>query len=71
MSLELMISARDLGPRGPVVSGKISVALYESAKALIDGETYRTMNDVVEDAILNLVQSKNASAVNGGAQIAV
>lgn len=49
---------RGLGPRELVVSGKVSVELYDSARNLIDGINYRTMNDVVEDALFNLVKER-------------
>ena len=44
-----------LGPRKSSVSGKIPETLYTMAKDLIDGQTYRTMNDVVEAALFHLV----------------
>lgn len=58
------------GRRGPIVSGRIPRALYDAARSMIDGDRYRTMNDVVETAISRLV-AEEQNNVTGGAKIGV
>lgn len=55
--------------RGPVVSGRISRTLFDAARSIIDGDRYRTMNDVVETAISHLVTEEQRK--NGGEQTGI
>ena len=56
--------------REPMVSGRIPRTLFDAAKSMIDGDRYRTMNDVVETAIYRLV-TEEQNEVTGGDTIAV
>ncbi len=56
--------------RGPVVSGRVPDELYKAVKGMIDGNTYRTMNDVVETAICRLV-AEEQNMRDGGDKIGV
>ena len=43
------------GKRELVVSGKVPPLLYTAVKKAIDGSRYATMNDLVEEAILEKI----------------
>lgn len=51
------------------MSGRIPRTLFDVAESMIDGDRYRTMNDVVETAICRLVTEEQRK--NGGDEIAV
>ena len=56
-----------LSHRERVVCGKVSEALYDRVKGMVLDGTYKTMNDLVEEAVL-LVVVENAwrTEVGGG-----
>ena len=62
-----MNNTEEMHKRGPVVSGRLPQALFDEAKKLIGTEEFRTMNDVVEEAIQELIDArKNKNRTVGG-----
>ena len=59
----------EMGKRGPVICGKISQKLFDAAKDLIDGNEFKTMNDVVEAAIWHFVMVVKREGNEGGASL--
>lgn len=49
------ISESLAGKRELVISGKVPPLLYTAVKKAIDGHHYKTLNDIVEEAILEKI----------------
>ena len=66
-----MMPLSSMGKRGPILCGKVPPELYMSAKNLIDGKEFKTLNDVVERAIWHFVNEKEKSeGIEGGDSVA-
>lgn len=63
------VSTKSLGKRERVICGKVSQNLYESARQLIDGNEFKTMNDVVEIAVWHLITDRTIEGIGGGASL--
>ncbi|WP_400201500.1 hypothetical protein [Candidatus Methanarcanum hacksteinii] len=66
-----MIPLSSMGKRGPILCGKVPPELYASAKKLIDGEEFKTLNDIVEKAVWHFLNEKEKSeGIEGGDSVA-
>lgn len=66
-----MIPLSLMGKRGPILCGKVPPELYASAKKLIDGEEFKTLNDIVEKAVWHFLNEKEKSeGIEGGDSVA-
>ncbi len=54
------------GKRGPLICGKVTPELFEDARSLIDGNEFKTMNDVVETAVWHFVRMRKSEGTEGG-----
>lgn len=62
-----MMPLSAMSRRGPLLCGKVPLELYEGAKKLIDGEEFKTMNDVVENAVWHLLEMmEKTEGIEGG-----
>ena len=59
----------EMGKRGPVICGKVPQKLYDAARDLIDGVEFKTMNDVVEEAIWHFVMNMKREGDEGGTSL--
>ena len=66
-----MIPLPSMGKRGPILCGKVPPELYASAKKLIDGEEFKTLNDIVEKAVWHFLNEREKSeGIGGGGSVA-
>ena len=61
-----MKTLSSMGKRGPILCGKVPQELYDRAKEMIDGNEFKTMNDVVEMAVWHLVRMRKNEGTEGG-----
>ena len=62
-----MKSLSSMGRRGPILCGKVPQELYNRAKEMVDGEEFKTLNDIVEKAVWQLVNNReNSEGTEGG-----
>jgi hypothetical protein len=60
-----------MGKRGPILCGKVPPEMYESAKKLIDGKEFRTLNDIVEKAVWHFLDEREKTeGIEGGGSCA-
>lgn len=66
-----MMPLSSMGKRGPILCGKVPPELYASAKKLIDGEEFKTLNDIVEKAVWHFLNEREKSeGIEGGDSVA-
>ena len=66
-----MMPLSSMGKRGPILCGKVPPELYASAKKLIDGEEFKTLNDIVEKAVSHFLNEREKSeGIEGGDSVA-
>ena len=66
-----MMPLSSMGKRGPILCGKVPSELYASAKKLIDGKEFKTLNDIVEKAVWHFMNEKEKSeGIEGGDSVA-
>lgn len=66
-----MMPLSSMSKRGPILCGKVPPELYESAKKMIDGKEFKTLNDIVETAVWHLVNDREKSeGIEGGESVA-
>lgn len=66
-----MIPLSSMGKRGPILCGKVPPELYASAKILIDGKEFKTLNDIVEKAVWHFLNEREKSeGIEGGDSVA-
>ena len=66
-----MMPLSSMGKRGPILCGKVPPELYASAKKLIDGKEFKTLNDIVEKVVWHFMNEKEKSeGIEGGDSVA-
>lgn len=65
-----MMPLSSMSKRGPILCGKVPPELYESAKKMIDGKEFKTLNDIVETAVWHLMNDREKSeGIEGGVSV--
>ena len=63
-----MMPLSSMGKRGPILCGKVPPELYEKAKKMIDGEEFKTLNDIVEKSIWHYLNEREKTEGNEGGE---